>query len=134
VEMSVGPVEDNMFHWQGILYGPKKSPYAEGVFKFNVKFPKNYPMNPPEVTFITKMFHPNIDERNGNICVDILRNKWTSVYTISTVMISISSLLTDPNPSSPMNPLCAKLYMTDRNMYNAKVKEYVKKYANSENL
>ena len=134
LEISVGPTdESNIYHWEGILNGPQGTPYADGIFKFSVDFPTDYPMNAPKVKFITRIFHPNISE-TGDICVDILDKNWSSVYDISKVMLSVSSLLSDPNPSSALNGESAKLYMKDRLLYNKTVKEYVRKYASPENL
>jgi len=138
VEMSVGPVGDNMFHWEGVMYGPKDSPYEGGMFKFKVDFTDEYPMRPPSVLFVTKVFHPNVgtsfNDGGYYICIDILQDHWTSVYTISQIMLSISSLLTDPNPSSPMNQESAKLWETNKEEYNRVVKQWVKKYASPESL
>jgi ubiquitin-conjugating enzyme E2 D/E len=88
--------------------------------------------------FVTKVFHPNIgtSHQYGGypICIDILQDHWTSAYTISQIMLSISSLLTDPNPSSPMNRESAKLWETNKEEYNRVVKQWVKKYASPESL
>ena len=132
-EIMVGPVDDNLFYWEGLLNGPEDSPYAGGIFKFKIIFTDNYPMKPPRVEFITKMFHPNI-ATNGEICVSILKRDWSSVQTVSKILLSISSLLTDPNPDSPLNSESARLYLSDRKAYNQTVKQYVKKYASPENL
>ena len=135
LDMSLGPTDDNnVYHWEGIMSGPEKSPYAGGIFKFSIDFPEDYPMHPPLIRFITKMYHPNIDPRSGTICVDLLSTKWSSVYDISKVILSITSLLNDPNPKSPLNPDSANLYEKDRTAYDKKVKEWVKKYASPENL
>lgn len=129
-----GPSDDsNLFHWEGMMNGPEDSPYAGGIFKFVIDFPDDYPMKPPKIVFTTKIYHPNISLK-GDICVDILKNKWSSVYTISKVMISISSLLTDPNPDSALNAESGRLYQRDRQAYNKTVREWVKKYASPENL
>jgi len=132
-ELSVGPSGEDMFRWEGILNGPPDSPYAGGAFKFTIEFPREYPMKPPKVKFVTRVYHPNISD-TGHICVDILNHNWTSVYTVSQIMLSISSLLTDPNPSSALNVQSARLYQRNREAYNREVKKWVKKYASPENL
>lgn len=134
VEVMVGPIDDNnLFQWEGILNGPEDSPYSGGVFKFVMNFSNEYPMKAPVVRFTSKLYHPNISI-NGQICVDILQKKWSSAYTISQVMIAISSLLTDPNPDSPLNAESAQVYKTNRNLFNKRVREWVRKYASPENL
>ena len=113
-EIMVGPVDNNLFYWEGLLNGPEDSPYAGGIFKFKITFTDDYPMKPPKVEFITKMFHPNIG-KEVRICVSILdKDKWSSAQTVSKILLSLSSLLTDPNPYSPLNPDSARLYLYDR--------------------
>jgi ubiquitin-conjugating enzyme E2 D/E len=70
---SAGPVNDDLFHWKAVLMGPSDSPFEGGVFHLNIHFPSDYPFKPPKVTFITKIYHPNINS-NGIICLDILKN------------------------------------------------------------
>ncbi|KAL0309301.1 UNVERIFIED_CONTAM: Ubiquitin-conjugating enzyme E2 5A [Sesamum radiatum] len=97
---SAGPVGEDMFHWQATIMGPQDSPYAGGVFLVTIHFPPDYPFKPPKVAFRTKVFHPNINS-NGSICLDILKEQWSPALTISKVLLSICSLLTDPNPDDP---------------------------------
>ena len=102
---SAGPVGDDMFHWQATIMGPSDSPFAGGVFLVSIHFPPDYPFKPPKVSFRTKVFHPNINS-NGSICLDILKEQWSPALTISKVLLSICSLLTDP---TRMIPWCQKL-------------------------
>ena len=94
---SAGPVGDDMFHWQATIMGPDDSPYAGGVFFLDIHFPADYPFKPPKVHFTTRIYHCNINS-NGGICLDILKDQWSPALTISKVLLSICSLLTDPNP------------------------------------
>ena len=110
---SAGPdTEDDMYHWNGYIAGPEESPYAGGVFFLKIEFPSDYPFKPPKVAFTTKVYHPNISS-NGSICIDILKTEWSPALTISKVLISVSSLLTDPNPEDPLVPEIAQLYKSD---------------------
>ncbi len=100
---SAGPEGDDLLTWQGIIVGPEGTPYVGGVFKLEIKFPSDYPYKAPKVTFATPIYHCNIN-RAGNICLDILKDKWSPVLTIGKVLLSICSLLSDPNPDDPLAP------------------------------
>lgn len=127
-QCSAGPVGDDLFHWQATIMGPPDSPYQGGVFFLTIHFPTDYPFKPPKVAFTTRIYHPNINS-NGSICLDILRSQWSPALTISKVLLSICSLLCDPNPDDPLVPEIARLYKTDREKYNELAREWTRKYA-----
>jgi ubiquitin-conjugating enzyme E2 C len=77
-------------------------PYTGLSFKLSLAFPPTYPYTAPTVTFLTPMYHPNID-MSGNICLDILKEEWSAVYNVQTILLSIQSMLAEPNPKSPLN-------------------------------
>ncbi|KAF0033447.1 hypothetical protein F2P81_013513 [Scophthalmus maximus] len=112
-QCSAGPVGDDLFHWQATIMGPSDSPYQNGVFFLTIHFPTDYPFKPPKVAFTTKIYHPNINS-NGSICLDILRSQWSPALTVSKVLLSICSLLCDPNPDDPLVPEIAHTYKADR--------------------
>ena len=132
VGVSAGPIDpkSDLFSWEAIMIGPAKSPYQNGQFKLKINFPVDYPFRPPKVSFVTKVYHPNISD-NGSICLDILKNAWSPALTISKVLLSISSLLTDPNPSDPLMPGIADEYNTNRSGYEKKAREWTRKFASS---
>uniref|UniRef100_A0A453S7A8 UBC core domain-containing protein n=2 Tax=Triticinae TaxID=1648030 RepID=A0A453S7A8_AEGTS len=123
-----GPVAEDMFHWQATIMGPSESPYAGGVFLVTIHFPPDYPFKPPKVAFKTKVFHPNINS-NGSICLDILKEQWSPALTVSKVLLSICSLLTDPNPDDPLVPEIAHMYKSDRAKYESTARSWTQKYA-----
>ena len=128
-QISAGPKnDDNIKEWSAVIIGPTDSPYDGGIFKLNINFPPDYPFKPPKVEFVTKIYHPNINSR-GSICLDILKSQWSPALTISKVLLSISSLLMDPNPDDPLEPEIAHIYKNDRKKYNDNVKKWVKQYA-----
>ena len=127
-QCSAGPVGDDLFHWQATIMGPPDSPYQGGVFFLTIHFPTDYPFKPPKVSFTTRIYHPNINS-NGSICLDILRSQWSPALTISKVLLSICSLLCDPNPDDPLVPEIARIYKTDRDKYNELAREWTRKYA-----
>ena len=96
--------------------GPKDSPYQGGVFFLNITFPAEYPFQPPRCTFVTKIYHPNINS-SGGICLDILKNEWSPALTISKVLLSICSLLDDPNPDDPLVPEIARVCKENPELY-----------------
>jgi ubiquitin-conjugating enzyme E2 D/E len=125
---SAGPVGNDIYHWQATLMGPSDSPFEGGVFFLNIKFPSDYPFKPPKIMFSTKIYHPNINS-GGGICLDILKDQWSPALTISKVLLSICSLLTDPNPDDPLVPEIADLYVKNREQYNLKAMAYTFQYA-----
>jgi ubiquitin-conjugating enzyme E2 D/E len=126
---SAGPVdESNLYLWEGTILGPKDSPYEGGVFSLLITFPTNYPFKAPTVTFKTKVFHPNINAQGG-ICLDILKDQWSPSLTISKVLLSISSLLTDANPKDPLVPEIARLYVENRPEFDRIAREWTQTYA-----
>ena len=116
-----------MFHWQATIMGPNDNTYQGGVFFLKVQFPSDYPFKPPKIAFTTRIYHPNIN-RNGNICLDILRSEWSPALTISKVLLSIYSLLCAPNADDPLVPEIAKIYTKDRRRYDRIAREWTKKY------
>ncbi|PVH93389.1 ubiquitin-conjugating enzyme [Periconia macrospinosa] len=125
---SLGPIGDDMYHWQGTILGPSDTPYAGGVFFLNIRFTKNYPFQPPLINFTTRIYHPNIDV-HGRISLDILGDQWNSALLPDKVLLSITSFLDDPNPHEPLVPEIAHVYLTDRARYNATAREWTRKYA-----
>nr|XP_009673642.1 PREDICTED: ubiquitin-conjugating enzyme E2 D1 isoform X2 [Struthio camelus australis] len=92
------------------------SAYQGGVFFLTVHFPTDYPFKPPKIAFTTKIYHPNINS-NGSICLDILRSQWSPALTVSKVLLSICSLLCDPNPDDPLVPDIAQIYKSDKEKF-----------------
>ncbi|KAI5181574.1 ubiquitin-conjugating enzyme E2 A [Nematocida sp. AWRm80] len=118
------PSKEDIMDWHAIMIGPEDTPFEDGVFELKIKFPNTYPLHPPEVSFITKIFHPNVYE-NGELCLDILKNKWNPTYGIGQVLLCIQSLLNDPNTDSPANANASDLYLNNPLQYQLKVQSYV---------
>eukprot|EP00483_Globobulimina_turgida_P000367 UN00367 len=118
----------NIFEWEAYIEGPKDSPFEGGIFHLFINFPANYPIKPPNVTFKTKIYHCNIAS-NGSICLDILKGNWSPVLTIQKVLLSIISLLTDPNADDPLVGDVAQVYKSNRGQFNKTAKMWTKSHA-----
>jgi len=125
---SAGPLEDDLYHWQATIMGPTESPYEGGIFYLDITFPQNYPFKPPKIFFQTRIYHPNINSQGG-ICLDILKNAWSPALTITKLLLSICSLLTDPNPDDPLEPDIAHIYKNDREKYTENARLWTLNYA-----
>eukprot|EP00002_Diphylleia_rotans_P019425 TRINITY_DN375_c0_g1_i3.p1 TRINITY_DN375_c0_g1~~TRINITY_DN375_c0_g1_i3.p1 ORF type:complete len:151 (-),score=19.32 TRINITY_DN375_c0_g1_i3:267-719(-) len=102
-EITLFPDAANIYRWTAFLKGPKGTPYEEGHFQLNITVPTTYPMAPPIVTFETKIFHPNVHFKKGEICLDILKTTWTPAWTLQSVCRAILALMSDPAADSPLN-------------------------------
>lgn len=125
---SGGMADDDMFHWKATIIGPEDTPYQGGVFKLNIYFPAEYPFKAPKVNFETKIYHPNINSA-GQICLDILKNEWSPALSISKLLLSICSLLSDPNPNDPLVTEIADIYRDNREKFNEIAKQWTIQHA-----
>lgn len=126
---TAGPINDaDFFTWEALIFGPCDSPFQGGVFRLSINFPSDYPFKSPIITFKTKIYHPNINAAGG-ICLDILKSQWSPALSISKVLLSILSLLTDANPTDPLVPDIAQQYRTNRAAYDETAREWTRLYA-----
>ena len=129
------PNENDMFHWVCTLIGPQDTPYKGGLFYLDIFFPKDYPMNKPEVKFATPIYHINVNHITqpndplGHVCISTL-NWWNERNKIREVLSDIFALFYMGNPISPYG-LDRQAEMTNnRELYDNKVRYFTKKYAN----
>ncbi len=128
IACSAKTIDDDFYHWTASLTGPSETPYENGIFHMDIRFPLDYPFSPPKIVFTTKIYHPNINN-NGNICLDILKDNWSPVLTVSKIILSLSSLLSDPNPDDPLVTSIAQLYRDDYDEWFKRAKEHTAKWA-----
>ncbi|KAK6502753.1 hypothetical protein TWF481_007800 [Arthrobotrys musiformis] len=127
------PDDSDLHHWRAGLRGTPDSPYEGGVWDVDIVIPDNYPLAPPTIKFITKICHPNVHIKTGEICLDLLKSEWSAAYTISSTMTAIQTLLTSPEPDSPLNVDAASLLRSGDTMgYESLVRYYVWRYARKE--
>ncbi|XP_037960021.1 probable ubiquitin-conjugating enzyme E2 37 [Teleopsis dalmanni] len=113
-----------------IFKGPDESLYDNGVWKIWIILPRRYPLSPPIVIFKNKILHPNIHEQTGAICMNVLYEAWTPIYSLTTIFDTfLPYLLKNPNASDPFNLEAASLFNTNREQYEKRVREYVIRYA-----
>ena len=132
--------DGNLLSWTATITGPTETPYEGLTLKLSFAFPNNYPYAPPTVLYKTPIYHPNVDF-SGRICLDILRDRWSAVYNVQSVLLSLQSLLGEPNKyvpwaqlplsflcdfggsiltkvsASPLNAQAAELWDTDKDEY-----------------
>lgn len=120
--------DNNIYCWRATIIGPSGCPYEGGKFDLSIQFSKDYPFKPPKIQFLTRIYHPNIGP-DGQICLDILRDNWSPALTIAHVILSICSLLDDPNTQDPMMPDIARQYETDRDAFKQKAQWWTRQYA-----
>uniref|UniRef100_A0A8C2FNP3 E2 ubiquitin-conjugating enzyme n=1 Tax=Cyprinus carpio TaxID=7962 RepID=A0A8C2FNP3_CYPCA len=140
--VSGAPSENNIMVWNAVIFGIRHgmvlfalyvaNGFASyflfllviGTFKLTIEFTEEYPNKPPTVRFVSKMFHPNV-YADGSICLDILQNRWSPTYDVSSILTSIQSLLDEPNPNSPANSQAAQLYQENKREYEKRVSAIV---------
>jgi len=126
---SAGPINDNdLFQWRATIMGPEGTPYHGGIFNLKINLPADYPFKAPHITFLTKIYHCNVNS-NGSICLDILKDNWSPALTISKALLSICSLMNDPNPNDPLVPDIANLFVKDRARHDADARAYTMEHA-----
>ncbi|GER47950.1 ubiquitin-conjugating enzyme E2 5 [Striga asiatica] len=132
-DYKVETINDSMQEFHVEFHGPKESPYQGGVWKVRVELPDAYPYKSPSIGFVNKIYHPNVDEMSGSVCLDVINQTWSPMFDLVNVFeVFLPQLLLYPNASDPLNGEAAALMMRDRTAYEQKVKEYCEKYAKPE--
>uniref|UniRef100_A0A7R9ZN61 E2 ubiquitin-conjugating enzyme n=1 Tax=Craspedostauros australis TaxID=1486917 RepID=A0A7R9ZN61_9STRA len=126
--ISATPYQDNLRYFAVAIEGPQDSPYEKGVFQLELFLPADYPMAPPKVRFLTKIYHPNVDKL-GRICLDILKDKWSPALQIRTVLLSIQALLSAPNPDDPLDNDVAEVWKKNEPEALKRAKEFTESFA-----
>ncbi|KAF1812207.1 ubiquitin-conjugating enzyme [Eremomyces bilateralis CBS 781.70] len=138
--ITAGPVnEDDIFVWEALIQGPEGTPFEGGVFPAELKFPKDYPLAPPTMKFTCDMWHPNV-YANGMVCISILHapgddpnhyehasERWSPIQSVEKILISVMSMLAEPNDESPANVDAARMWRERREEYVGIVRANVRK-------
>ncbi|CAD6575432.1 MAG: Ubiquitin-conjugating enzyme E2 7 [Cyphobasidiales sp. Tagirdzhanova-0007] len=137
--MCTGPIiENNFFEWEAFIKGPDETPFEGGIFIAKLSFPKDYPLNPPKMRFDPPILHPNI-YTDGNVCISILHSpgddpnmyessseRWSPIQNIQSILMSVVSMLAEPNVESGANIDACKIYRDDRELYEKTVRNFVR--------
>ena len=131
--------EENIFEWECFLQGPSGTPFEGGIFPAELKFPKDYPLAPPTMRFTCDIWHPNV-YTNGNVCISILHppgddpnqyesasERWSPIQSVEKILLSVMSMLAEPNDESPANVDAARMWRERRPEYERIVRENVRK-------
>ncbi|KAL9101755.1 MAG: hypothetical protein Q9163_003031 [Psora crenata] len=138
--IAAGPIsEDDIFQWDALIEGPEGTPYEGGVFPALLKFPRDYPLNPPSMRFLVEVWHPNVFPC-GLVCISILHppgddplhyekasERWSPIQSVEKILISVMSMLAEPNDESPANVEAARMWRERREEFDKKVRDGVKR-------
>jgi len=139
--ISAGPVdeEDNFFQWECLIQGPEDTAYEGGIFTATLDFPNDYPLSPPVMKFTCPIFHPNV-YKDGTVCISILHapgddpnmyetaaERWSPIQSVEKILISVMSMLAEPNDESGANIDASKLWRENRVAFNKIVRQNVRK-------
>lgn len=117
-------IRGDLLSWEAVITGPEDTPWEGGLFRLTLHFSESYPLHPPEVRFVTPVFHPNVYV-DGRVCLSILQTFWSPSLSVQSVLLSLQSLLSDPNPSSSANGEAGALLLKNPNEYYKRVLESV---------
>lgn len=116
-----------------VFHGPKETLYEGGVWLVHVTLPDEYPFSSPSIGFLNKILHPNVDEASGSVCLDVINQTWTPLFSLVNVFdVFLPQLLAYPNPQDPLNSEAASLLTRDKERYEQRVREHVSRYASKE--
>ncbi|KAI9765505.1 MAG: Ubiquitin-conjugating enzyme E2 7 [Geoglossum simile] len=138
--ITAGPIdEDNVFEWEAMIQGPEETPFEGGIFPATLTFPRDYPLSPPSMRFTCEVFHPNVYP-SGLVCISILHppgddpnhyeqasERWSPIQSVEKILISVMSMLAEPNDESPANVEAAKMWRERRGEYESLVREKVRR-------
>ncbi|CCE85668.1 Piso0_005288 [Millerozyma farinosa CBS 7064] len=123
-------VDDSIQQFHVIFRGPSDTPYVGGIWKVRVELPDQYPIKSPSIGFMNKIYHPNIDESSGSVCLDVINQTWSPMFGLLNIFENfLPHLLRYANPSDPLNTEASNLMTKDESKYIETVKEYVNRFA-----
>lgn len=119
----------DLTHFHGHFTGPPDTPYEGGKYDVDIRITPEYPFKPPEMRFITRIWHPNVSSQTGAICLDTLGQAWSPVLTLKSALISLQSLLSSPEPKDPQDAEVASMLITRPEEFAHVAREWAIRYA-----
>jgi ubiquitin-conjugating enzyme E2 D/E len=126
------PSPNDIFSWTATIEGPPDTVYEGGTFHLTIKYPQTYPFLPPKVRFVTKTYHPNIDSETGFVGLNILKEDWTMVLGLSTILLSLRAFLGSPDTERFVDRGVAEEYRERRGEFEEKAREWTGRFAKGE--
>jgi ubiquitin-conjugating enzyme E2 D/E len=126
---SAQPDPNDIFSWTATIEGPPHSVYAGGTFHLTIQYPQNYPFLPPTVTFVTKIYHPNIDSNSGFVGLSCLEEEWCTALTMSTILLSLRAFMGSPDPEVCVMSEIAEEYLVKQEAFEEKAREWTQNFA-----
>ncbi|KAK6464830.1 ubiquitin-conjugating enzyme/RWD-like protein [Scheffersomyces coipomensis] len=128
-------VNDSIQKFEVLFHGPVDTPYEGGTWIVRVELPDQYPIKSPSIGFSNKIYHPNIDEGSGSVCLDVINQTWSPMFGLLNIFENfLPHLLRYANPGDPLNTEASNLMQKDENKYNEMVKQFVRQYATNVRL
>jgi len=125
--------KENPYDFSVQFTGPASSLYEGGKWEVHVILPEAYPYRSPSIGFNNKMYHPNVDEASGSVCLDVINQSWSPMFDLINIFDTfLPQLLLYPNPTDPLNPEAAALMLKEPQKYEQKVREHVRKWARAD--
>ena len=117
---------DNLYKWKIVFQGPPATPYEGGIFNISVEYPPKYPHEEPNLRMATKIYHPNVDPKDGRSCAGI---EWNPAMKTWKIFEAIYNIIKTPNPESAVDTECASLMVSNKQEYTRKAREFTQLYA-----
>mmetsp|Transcript_23024 Transcript_23024/g.43278 ORF Transcript_23024/g.43278 Transcript_23024/m.43278 type:complete len:151 (-) Transcript_23024:171-623(-) len=127
--VTIAPHNDELLHWRASMMGPAESHYAGGIFLIDFIFDAQYPFKAPTISFVTKIYHPNVKSDTGDICADLISNGWGPTLNVKHCLEVLRSMLITPNPDSPVEETIAGQLRDDPAEFEKNAKKWVEDYA-----